>query len=155
MALDYPGEVFRRAFVQGSDEEAAVELREHVDRAAGVVLLLDPDVAVAGAMNETVDDDYGMSEAIRRIREQSGGSDVPIAIVLTKCDVHAGLVKEAGGLRAFTERYYHNILRVAKGKSRRFAASAVRVRQDARGSQLPTLRAVSYTHLTLPTILLV
>lgn len=140
VALDYPGEVFRRAFVQGSDEEAAIELRDHVDRAAGVVLLLDPDVAVAGTMTETVDDDYGMSEAIRRIREQPGGTAVPIAIVLTKCDVHAGLVKEVGGLRAFTERYYHNILRVAKGTSRRFAAAAVRVRQDARGTQLPTLQ---------------
>lgn len=140
VALDYPGEVFRRAFVLGSEEEAAVELREHVDRAAGVILLLDPDVAIAGEMTERVDDDYGMSEALRRIREQPGGQAVPVAIVLTKCDVHGDLVKEAGGLRGFTDRYYHNILRACRGRHRRFSASAVRVRRDARGREVPTLK---------------
>ncbi len=140
IALDYPGEVFRRAFVQGSEEEAALELRDHVDRAAGVVLLLDPDVAVTGRIEETVDDDYGMSEAIRRIRTQPNGENVPIALVLTKCDIHEGLVKEEGGLRAFFHKHYHNILRVSRKPSRMFAAAAVRVRRDARGTFLPTLK---------------
>lgn len=140
VALDYPGEVFRRAFVLGSEEDEAVGLREHVDRAAGVILLLDPDVAFAGDMGERVDDDYGMSEAIRRIREQPGGASVPIAIVLTKCDVHGDLVKESGGLRRFTERYYHNILRACRGTHRRYSASAVRVRRDARDQFVPTLK---------------
>ena len=140
IALDYPGEVFRRAFVQGSEEDAAIELRDHVDRAAGVILLLDPDVAVTGRIEETVDDDYGMSEAIRRIRTQPNGENVPIALVLTKCDIHEGLVKEEGGLRAFFHKHYHNILRVSKKPSRMFAAAAVRVRRDARGTFLPTLK---------------
>ncbi|MDB4633074.1 GTPase domain-containing protein [bacterium] len=140
IALDYPGEVFRRAFVQGSEEEAALELRDHVDRAAGVILLLDPDVAVTGRIEETVDDDYGMSEAIRRIRTQPGGAEVPIALVLTKCDAHQGLIREEGGLRSFFQKHYHNILRVAKKPSKMFAAAAVRVRRDARGSFLPTLK---------------
>lgn len=140
IALDYPGEVFRRAFVLGSEEESARELREHVDRAAGVILLLDPDVAITGDMTEKVDDDYGMSEAIRRIREQPGGESVPVAIVLTKCDKHGDLIKEAGGLRGFTDRYYHNILRACRGRHRRFSAAAVRVRRDARGHEVPTLK---------------
>ena len=92
-----------------------------------------PDVAIAGDMTEKVDDDYGMSEAIRRIREQPGGDSVPVAIVLTKCDKHGDLIKEAGGLRGFTDRYYHNILRACRGRHRRFSAAAVRVRRDARG----------------------
>jgi hypothetical protein len=140
VALDYPGEDFRNAFVVGSDEPGAVELRSHVDRAAGVILLLDPDVALAGEMNERVDDDYGMAEAIRRIREQPGGDRVPIAIVLTKCDVHADLVKEAGGLREFTRVHYHNIIRACGGSTRRFSAAAVRVRRDARDKFVPSLR---------------
>lgn len=41
--LDYPGEVFSKAFVQGEiDREDTRDLVEHIDRAAGAILLVDP-----------------------------------------------------------------------------------------------------------------
>ncbi len=140
VALDYAGEVFRAAFVKASEQEDAKELRDHVDRAAGVIILLDPEVAVEGTISESMDDDYGMSEAIRTIRESPGGAVIPIAMVLTKCDVHQALVKEAGGLRAFTDRYYFNLMRTARGTTRRFSAAAVRVRKDAMGRDAPSIQ---------------
>ena len=139
IALDYPGEVFRRAFVHDSQEEAALELREHVDRAAAVILLLDPQVAMDGKVEEQVDDDYGMAEAIRRIRESHDGADVPIAIVLTKCDLHSELIKEQGGLRKFVESKYSNIMRVASKPRSRFPASAVRASKASDGTLVPNL----------------
>ncbi len=141
VALDYAGEVFRAAFVKASEQDDAIELRDHVDRAAGVIILLDPEVAVEGTISESMDDDYGMSEAIRTIRESPGGAVIPIAMVLTKCDVHQALVKEAGGLRAFTDRYYFNIMRTARGTTKRFAAAAVRVRRDALGRDVPSIQS--------------
>ena len=139
IALDYPGEVFRRAFVHDSQEESAIELREHVDRAAAVILLLDPEVAVAGDVGEFVDDDYGMSEAIRRIRDSADGQNVPVAIVLTKCDLHAQMIKAEGGMREFVNRRYSNIVRVATSPRRRFAASAVRASKRSDGKIVPNL----------------
>lgn len=139
IALDYPGEVFRRAFVHDSQEEAAIELREHVDRAAAVILLLDPEVAVAGELDEFVDDDYGMSEAIRRIRDSEDGREVPVAIVLTKCDLHEQMIKSDGGLREFINRRYSNIVRVATSPRRRFAAAAVRASRRSDGAILPNM----------------
>lgn len=139
IALDYPGEVFRRAFVHDSQEESAIELREHVDRAAAVILLLDPEVAVAGEIDEFVDDDYGMSEAIRRIRDSEDGQNVPVAIVLTKCDLHADMIKAAGGLRKFIDSRYANIVRVARSPRRRFAAAAVRASRRGDGVLVPNM----------------
>ena len=44
VSLDYPGEVFRKAFVEQVEDPNTVELIDHVQRAAGVILLIDPKV---------------------------------------------------------------------------------------------------------------
>ncbi len=139
VALDYPGEVFRRAFldeVGGPDVDA---LLEHVDRAAAVLLLIDPGLARGDRAAEHAEDDFGMIQALRRIRASPGGAAVPVAIVLTKIDANAALVRAAGGLKPFVERTYPALVRAASGV-RVFGCAAVRTTLDPLGRRLPQAR---------------
>lgn len=134
--LDYPGEVFRRAFVEGGGDEQSDMLIDHVDHAAAVILLIDPGNVHTGDVPEFVDDDYGMVQAVDRIRRSPGGDEVPIAVALTKCDEHLGIVQDAGGARGFVEKHLPNIVRYG-GRMRMFATAAVRTRLDAVGRAVP------------------
>ena len=134
--LDYPGEVFRRAFVDGGRDEQSLTLLEHIDRAAGAIMLIDPDNLEGGSTAEQVDDDYGMVQAVDRIRKSPGGASVPVAVVLTKCDEHVQLIREAGTPRDFMESRIPNLFRYG-GKLRVFGSSAVRIRRDAIGRGIP------------------
>jgi hypothetical protein len=134
--LDYPGEVFRRAFVEGGGDEQSDMLIDHVDHAAAVILLIDPGNVHFGDVFEVVDDDYGMVQAVDRIRRSPGGAEVPIAVALTKCDEHLGLVQDAGGARGFVEQHLPNLVRYG-GRMRMFATASVRTRLDAVGQPVP------------------
>jgi hypothetical protein len=134
--LDYPGEVFRRAFVEGGGDEQSALLIDHVDHAAAVILLIDPGNVHAGGVSEVVDDDFGMVQAVDQIRRSAGGGEVPIAVALTKCDEHLGIVQESGGARGFVERTLPNLIRYG-GHMRIFATAAVRTRLDALGRPVP------------------
>lgn len=137
--LDYPGEVFRRAFVEGGGDEQSDALLKHVDHAAAVIVLIDPGNVQMGAVQEVVDDDYGMVQAVHRIRQSPDGANIPIAIALTKCDEHLGLVRESGGARGFVESHLPNLVRYG-GKVRMFATAAVRTRLDALGKPVPNVQ---------------
>lgn len=137
--LDYPGEVFRRAFVDGATDEQSLDLLDHVDRAAAVIVLIDPGNVHAGDFDEVVDDDYGMVAAIDRIRKSADGQSIPIAVALTKCDVHIGLIRAAGGARGFVQKHLPNLLRYG-GSMRMFATAAVKTRRDAAGRPVPSTR---------------
>ncbi len=134
-ALDYPGEVFRKAFMLESDDPDAVELRMTVDRAAAAILLIDPSVA-AGGGDEAQEDVFGLTHAALRIRKSIGGELVPIAIVFTKCDVNAAFLKEAGGVRKFASKHFGQLFREIERTSV-FACAAVRVEQNSLGKQVP------------------
>ncbi len=134
--LDYPGEVFRRAFVEDAQDEAARILRAYVDQAAAVLVLLDPIAAVQGGVEATVDAEFGVSSALRRVQAAAGDVEVPVAIVLTKCDVAIGHIREVGSARAFVDHYLPGLVRDG-GAFRVFAASAVRSRADALGQLRP------------------
>ena len=134
-ALDYPGEVFRKAFMLESDDPDAVELRMTVDRAAAAILLIDPSVA-AGGGDEAQEDVFGLTHAALRIRKSVGGELVPIAIVFTKCDVNAAFLKEAGGVRKFASKHFGQLFREIERTSV-FACAAVRVEQNSLGKQVP------------------
>ena len=138
VALDYPGEVFRQAFVENVDTEDTRVLIDHVDRAAAVLVLLDPSIADSASTSEVVDDDYGMVQAIHRIREGPGGENVPIVFVLTKCDVNKYLLRDQGGLRSFVATHYANLLR-AVGRFKVYACAAVRAIPTADGEQTASL----------------
>lgn len=139
VALDYPGEVFRRAFVEELGGPDVATLLDHVDRAAAVVILMDPATAVKGTPSDLVEDDFGMVQALRRIRNSPRGNAVPIAIVLTKIDTNEAIIRAAGGLKPFVEQHYPALVRAARGV-RVFGCSAVRVVMDPMGRRLPQVR---------------
>ncbi len=136
-ALDYPGEVFAKAFLHDSYEGDAAELRAAVDRAAAAILLIDPAVVASGGA-EAHEDAFGLMQAALRIRSGVDGASVPIAIVFTKADASAAFLREAGGTRAFAKRHFgqlfDNVQRTAV-----FASAAVGERRDARGKSVPDL----------------
>jgi hypothetical protein len=138
--FDYPGEVFRRAFMEDSDDTDALQLRENIDRAAGVVMLVDPGLELQ-SKEDAREDSFGLFLAARRIRQSPGGSDVPIALVMTKCDdsLNRMLVTEAGGAVAFASRRFPQLLETL-GRVRIYAANAVRTRKDALGKVIPSVR---------------
>jgi hypothetical protein len=142
VALDYPGEVFRRAFMEGADEPAVRELLDNVDRAAAVIVLVDPGVAFDGNRMNDADQDFGLVAAIKRIRDWPGAEDVPVAITLTKCDRYRTELESEGGITAFVRKHYPNLFRAVFQGGRNgmvFSAAAVRVRTDGLGKEAPDL----------------
>jgi len=134
-ALDYPGEVFRKAFMHDSDDPDAVELLAAIDRAAAAIFLIDPAVVAEGGA-EAHEDTFGLTQAASRIRQSPGGERVPIAVVLTKTDVNRALLREAGGVREFTRRHFGQMFRSLESASV-FASAAVRVAENALGKSVP------------------
>jgi GTPase SAR1 family protein len=140
--LDYPGETFSKAFVMGqTDAEDTRDLVEHIDRAAGVILLIDPQNAVESRdQAKRADDDFGMQQVLHRIRSFPSGENVPVAIVLTKTDLRKALVQSLGGLENFARTYLSNLLRPAGKVSKLFRCVAVWSRASSRtGKAVPDL----------------
>ena len=125
VAFDYSGEDFRRAFVDEETESPEVQkLLSYLHRAAAVILLIDPAVAATGKHDEVVDDDFGMVQAVQRIREIHGGEDVPVVLALTKADRNREIIQSAGTKREFILRHYPALVRTL-GKLTVFTISAV------------------------------
>ncbi len=137
VAFDYSGEDFRRAFVEEDTNPPQVKkLLNYVDRAAAVILLLDPAVAVSGKHSEVVDDDFGMVQAVERIRNWQGGHRVPVAIALTKADRNKELIQSHGTAPEFVLRHYPALARTLQ-RVAVFPVSAVQEVPDGNGSTLP------------------
>ncbi len=139
-AMDYPGEVFRTAFALGAQDPSSNELRDAVDRAAALILLVDPSVALRSDI-EREEDAFGLVAAVERLRSMPNGDDVPVVVVLTKCDMHVPLLNAHGGPRALAERLYPQIFRQLGGtRTVAFASSATSVVRSPRGAVIPRKR---------------
>lgn len=142
-APDYPGEVFRRAFMGGDPNEPAVrELLDNIDRAAAVIVLVDPHVASEGDILTMSEQDFGLVAAIKRIRDSAGAEHVPVAITLTKCDRFREEIESVGGPGKYIRTHYMNLCRVVFRKGSRgtvFACSAVTVKRDGMGNEVPDI----------------
>ncbi|MGA1708026.1 MAG: TRAFAC clade GTPase domain-containing protein [Phycisphaerales bacterium] len=136
VSLDYSGEVFKRAFLEQVSDPDTEELLDHLDRAAAVILLVDPGLVLHGTPEQIAEDEFGMTAAVRRIRQGPGGSHIPIALVLTKLDAHGRVVRECGGLVGFVKTHLFPLLR-ALHRVRVFGCVAVRTRPDAMGQPRP------------------
>jgi hypothetical protein len=136
-ALDYPGEVFRKAFMNDSDDPDAIELLAAIDRAAAAIFLIDPSVVAEGGA-ESHEDTFGLTQAAARIRSGPGGANVPIAVVLTKVDVNRSFLREAGGVREFARKHFAQMFRSLEQTSV-FASAAVRVADNALGKPMPRI----------------
>ena len=135
-SLDYSGEVFKRAFIDGSVDPGTIELLANLDRAAAVILLVDPGIVLHGTPEQIAEDEFGLTAAVRRVRQGPGGGSIPIALVLTKLDQHGRVVRECGGLVGFVKSHLFPLLR-ALHRVRVFGCVAVRSRSDAMGRPRP------------------
>ena len=137
LAFDYSGEDFRQAFVEEDTASPQVrKLLNYVDRAAAVILLLDPAVAVSGKHEEIVDDDFGMVQAVERIRNWQGGANVPVAIALTKADRNRNLIQSHGTGPEFVLRHYPALSRTLQ-RVAIYPVSAVQEKPGPDGSPVP------------------
>ena len=162
VSLEYSGEVFRRAFVEDEHQDPQVQqLLNHLDNAAAVILLMDPNIIYEyskyaeslregtstpspgpiderySAIDAAVDDDYGMVQAVKRVRNWPGGENVPIVLVLTKMDQNRHLVKEEGGSLSFVTNHWPALARTLK-KLPIFSISAVQAVKGPDGQLAPS-----------------
>jgi hypothetical protein len=115
VTLDFAGELFRKAFVdERHDWPGVAELVRHIDRAAAVLLLVDPSVVAGLDHDAAMDDDFGLVQAVQRIRNWPGGDDVPVALVLTKIDTHQGLIDRFGGTKGFVRHHFPALVRLLR-----------------------------------------
>jgi hypothetical protein len=75
VTLDFAGEMFARAFVNDQTDTPEVkQLIHHIDRAAAVLMLVDPSVIAGEDREAALEDDFGLVQAVQRIRNWPGGS---------------------------------------------------------------------------------
>jgi hypothetical protein len=142
VVLDYPGEVFVNAFMKGIDGPAERELRDNVRRAAAIIVLVDPGVALEGGVMDNADQDYGLPAAIRASREWPGGEAIPVAVTLTKWDRFKVAIEEHGSAEAFLAKKYPNLHAAACGNNawaRVFGCAAAHTKVDGLGHEVPDL----------------
>lgn len=142
LAPDYPGEVFRKAFMENSDEPLVRELLDNIDRAAALIVMVDPSVALQTDLIQQADQDFGLVAAVNRLRDWPGAEHVPVAVVVTKCDRYREAIEAEGGFSRFVRDRFFNLYRAAVRDSRvgmAFACAAVRTRRDGLGAEIPDL----------------
>ncbi len=142
VALDYSGEVFRQAFVEGATERPgptppeATTLIHHLDAAAAVLLLVDPCSVCSSDVDAVIDDDFGLTQAVAYLRASPGGTDVPVALVFTKSDETARHVDAEGGVVQFTKKRLPALARTLR-KFQIFQVSSVQGARGANGEFVP------------------
>jgi Double-GTPase 2 len=113
--LDFAGELFTKAFVdEQTDWPGVRELVDHIDHAAAVLLLADPAVIAGMDREAALEDDFGLVQAIQRIRNWPGGENVPFVLVLTKSDQHQELLDRYEGALSFVRRHFPALVRTVK-----------------------------------------
>lgn len=144
VVLDYAGELFTKAFFRDQiDAREVAPLLQHIDHAAAVILLVDPMVTVGLDHEAIMEDDFGLVHAVRRIRESPGGKEVPVVFVLTKADVHADLINQAGGLVEFVRKHFASLARLLV-QLQIYQVSAVQTEVGRDGKPVPRADSVPF-----------
>lgn len=138
VAMDYSGELINKAFVSEEDTDEVQELLDHLDRAAGVMLFVDPaDVTGTKAdIDSTVENDFGIIQAMTRLRKWPGGADIPVVLVLTKVDENQPLLKECGGTETFCRKYFPRLISMVTNL-KVCKISAVQTTKNKKGESKP------------------
>lgn len=109
VTMDPKGEAFEKAFNEMHQHDAdVVKLLEHIDRAAALILVSDPQAVAKGGSN----DDWLFWKSVCRLCGENAEEpvDIPVALVLTKHDVNAERISSAGGIDAFCARRYPRLV---------------------------------------------
>jgi len=137
VALDYAGELFRRAFVEDNTNSPETrELVRHIDSAAAVIILIDASVVVGTDVDAAIDDDFGMTQAVMRIRNWPGGKEIPVVLAFTKADQNRKLIAAEGGLEKFVKRRLPALARTLQ-RAAIYQVSAVQVASGPNGKPIP------------------
>lgn len=137
VALDYAGELFRRAFVEDNTNSPETrELVRHIDSAAAVIILIDAAVVVGTDVDAVIDDDFGMTQAVMRIRNWPGGREIPVVLAFTKADENKPIITAEGGLENFVKRRLPALARTLQ-RAAMFQVAAVQVAPGADGKRVP------------------
>ncbi|MHC4757988.1 MAG: TRAFAC clade GTPase domain-containing protein [Planctomycetota bacterium] len=116
VAMDYSGELINKAFILEEETNEVQELLEHLDNAAGVILIIDPaDVAgIKANLDSSVENSFGIVQAVGRLRRWPGGDKVPVVLVLSKLDKNLHLMKNSGGTAPFVQKYFPELISTVK-----------------------------------------
>jgi len=142
VTLDFAGETFARAFLYDqADTPPTKELLHHIDRAAAVLLLVDPSVGAGDDQQAAMEEDFGFVQAVERIRGWPGGEQVPVTVVLTKMDLYQGLLQQYGGPTGLVQHHFPALVRLLK-RVVIFQVSAVQVFRDVNGQLRPAINSI-------------
>lgn len=104
--LDFPGEIFSRAFTSGREGPQEATLMESVERARHLLVLIDPQELISfkdqmlenvespesRGKSATLDNTNGLAELLRFLRSTESGCSVPVTFLLTKADSRRALL---------------------------------------------------------------
>lgn len=140
ISMDYSGEVFKRAFVEDDGDSREVkELIDHLDNAAAIMLVIDPSMVYNHSkdIDAAIDDDFGMVQAVKRVRNWPGGEQIPIVLVLTKMDKNLPLIRQEGGLVSFVKNHWPALARTLQ-RIPIYSISAVQTHKNSNGELVPS-----------------
>jgi len=136
VVLDYPGELFTNAFVKEAQSEEIRVLLDHIDHAEALILLVDPAQVVGEDIDAIIDNDFGIVQALSRVRNWAEGNTIPVVLVFTKFDEGRHILKKHGGASAFVKKFFPRLVAVAS-TLRICKVSAVQVCRDENGKAVP------------------
>ena len=93
--LDYPGELFSRAFYEGLNGSDQEEFRSHLSRAQALIILIDPTSLSRkieqheDARSEREDNTQGLVNMLSELWEGALVAQIPVLLLFTKGDINA------------------------------------------------------------------
>ncbi len=144
--LDFPGEVYRRAFVQTDGRHSAEMQRQieslwtYVERADSLIVLVNlGDVITHGLADRRVREAIWVTSGILKeaLKERSGRVLPQAAIVLSQADLYEATIRNCGGAKGALEKYLPNVF-YSYGWLDVFAAYTIdKTRLDDEGRVVP------------------
>jgi len=137
--LDYPGELYRRMFFEKRVDSPEMEvLYEHLSRALGVILLIDPRDVVDGGEAQ-LDTEYAAIQVVEHFASQFNSDSLPLVLVLTKRDENQDLIQRSGGLAGFVRKYMPRLWKLLNGVPIVHLSAVRTVPTDDKNSRVPWL----------------
>ena len=156
--LDFPGEVYRKAFVENANTVAGITLTDtgkkvpeemhrqienlwnYIERADSLIVLVNlGDVITHGLADRRVHESIWVTSAIleQALKERPGRVIPKTAIVLSQADIYEATIKECGGAKGALEKYLPHVHN-SYGWLDAFAAYTVdKTRLDDDGAVVP------------------